>query len=301
MPEVIVIDEIGTDLEASAARTIAERGVQLIATAHGNTLENLVMNPTLSDLVGGVQSVTLGDEEARRRGTQKAILERRAPPTFDVLVEIQSFSRVAVHRDVADVVDGLLRGRPAQPEHRELDDAGAVRLAEAEPARAVPARPPEPPPRPPRRRLFPFGVSRHRLVQALRRIGLRAEIVDDVDEADVVLTARSFTRRKPQPLRDAEERGLPIHVVRNSTVPQLQQCLLAILRSQPDDPVAAALREAEDAVAEVLGTDAPVDLAPQPAPIRRLQHVVGQRRNLATRSVGQEPRRHVRILPVPEA
>ena len=104
MPEVIIIDEIGTDLEAAAARTIAERGVQLIATAHGNALENIIMNPTLSDLVGGIQSVTLSDEEARRRGTQKAILERRAPPTFNMLVEIQSFSKVAVHADVAEVV-----------------------------------------------------------------------------------------------------------------------------------------------------------------------------------------------------
>ena len=94
MPEVIVIDEIGTELEAQAARTIAERGVQLVGTAHGNTLENLMANPTLSDLVGGIQSVTLGDEEARRRGTQKSILERKAPPTFQVVVEIQNWDRV---------------------------------------------------------------------------------------------------------------------------------------------------------------------------------------------------------------
>ena len=101
MPEVIVIDEIGTELEAQAARTIAERGVQLIATAHGNTLENLMLNPTLPDLIGGIQTVTLGDEEARRRGTQKSVLERKAPPTFDVVVEIQNWNRVAVHEDVA--------------------------------------------------------------------------------------------------------------------------------------------------------------------------------------------------------
>src|SRR3989454_6471926 len=116
MPEVIIIDEIGTDLEAAAARTIAERGVQLIATAHGNSLGNLIMNPTLSDLVRGIQSVTLSDEEARRRGTQKAILERRAPPTFDVLVGIQSFSKVAVHADVAETVDSILHGYPVPPE-----------------------------------------------------------------------------------------------------------------------------------------------------------------------------------------
>ena len=112
MPEVIIIDEMGTEEEAIAARTIAERGVQLIATAHGNTLDNLLMNPTLSDLVGGIQPVTLGDDEARRRGTQKTVLERKSPPTFDVVVEIQSWERVAVHDDVARVVDTWLKGIP---------------------------------------------------------------------------------------------------------------------------------------------------------------------------------------------
>src|ERR671933_588456 len=104
MPEVIVIDEIGTEQEALAARTIAERGVQLVGTAHGNTLENLLMNPTLSDLIGGIQTVTLSDEEAKRRGTQKSVLERKAPPTFEVVVEIQERQREAVHRNVADTV-----------------------------------------------------------------------------------------------------------------------------------------------------------------------------------------------------
>ena len=123
-PEVIIIDEIGRELEAEAARTIAERGVQLIATAHGNTLDNLLINPTLSDLVGGVESVTLSDEEARRRGTQKTILERRAPPTFDVLIEIQDRQRLLIHHSVAESVDGLLRGRPPQAELRYRDESG---------------------------------------------------------------------------------------------------------------------------------------------------------------------------------
>src|SRR5437667_501092 len=130
MPEVIVIDEIGTELEAAAARTIAERGVQLVGTAHGNTLDNLMMNPTLSDLIGGIQSVTLGDEEARRRGTQKSILERKAPPTFDIVVEIQSWERVAVHGDVAETVDAMLRGYQIPAEVRELDESGEVRVIE---------------------------------------------------------------------------------------------------------------------------------------------------------------------------
>src|ERR671930_2705938 len=130
MPEVIVIDEIGTELEAGAARTIAERGVQLVATAHGNTLENLMLNPTLSDLIGGNQSHKLRDEEARRRGTQKSVLERKAPPTFDVVVEIHNWNRVAVHADVAEVVDSLLRGfaRPAVIRYR--DDQGELRIEE---------------------------------------------------------------------------------------------------------------------------------------------------------------------------
>lgn len=128
MPQVIIIDEIGRELEAIAARTIAERGVQLIGTAHGNTLENLLMNPTLSDLVGGIESVTLSDEEARRRGTQKSVLERKAPPTFDVLIEIQERQRMAIHHDVAASVDALLRGRTISPEVRYVDESGRVRI-----------------------------------------------------------------------------------------------------------------------------------------------------------------------------
>src|SRR5438067_8866234 len=135
MPEVIVIDEIGTELEAAAARTIAERGVQLVGTAHGNTLDNLMANPTLSDLIGGIQSVTLGDEEARRRGTQKTVLERKAPPTFEVVVEIQSWERVAIHLDVAQTVDALLRGQARPAQTRWLEE-GTLKTADA-PARLV--------------------------------------------------------------------------------------------------------------------------------------------------------------------
>jgi len=133
MPEVIVIDEIGTEAEASAARTIAERGVQLIATSHGRTLENLLQNPTLADLVGGIQAVTLSDEEARRRRTQKTVLERKAPPTFNVIIEIQERDRLAVYYNVADVVDRFLRGIPPSPEIRTRGEAGRVEVSRAEP------------------------------------------------------------------------------------------------------------------------------------------------------------------------
>jgi stage III sporulation protein SpoIIIAA len=133
MPEVIVIDEIGTELEALAARTIAERGVQLIGTAHGNRLENLVKNPTLSDLIGGIQSVTLGDEEARRRGSQKSVLERKAPPTFDIAVEMMERQRWMVHEQVAETIDNLLRGRQPTPQVRSVTEAGTVEISHESP------------------------------------------------------------------------------------------------------------------------------------------------------------------------
>ncbi len=132
-PEVIVIDEIGRELEAAAARTIAERGVQLIGTAHGQTIDNLMLNPTLSDLIGGIEAVTLSDEEARRRGTQKTVLERRAPPTFDVLVEIQQRDRLAVHMDISASVDSLLRGYPLPPEIRSRGADGKIQIERAKP------------------------------------------------------------------------------------------------------------------------------------------------------------------------
>ena len=135
-PEVVIIDEIGRELEAMAARTIAERGVQLVATAHGRTLENLLLNPTLSDLIGGIESVTLSDEEARRRGTQKTVLERRSPPTFDMLVELQERDKLAVHQDVAAAVDTLVRGYPLQPEIRWRDANNEVHIEKAPAAAA---------------------------------------------------------------------------------------------------------------------------------------------------------------------
>jgi stage III sporulation protein SpoIIIAA len=298
MPEVIVIDEIGTELEAAAARTIAERGVQLVATAHGNELANLMVNPTLSDLIGGIQSVTLSDEEARRRGTQKTVLERRAPPTFDVLVEIQSWERVAIHKDVAGTVDALLRGYQEPPEVRELDDQGNLRVISGseldQEKRSMERRGPEltmPP-----RRIYPFGISRRRLEQAVRSTGAAATLAEHLADADVVVTLRNYYRRKLPALREAEARGVPIYVLKANTVPQMEQCLLSMQDSvRGADPIARALEEAEAAVFDVAQSDRAVDLSPQNAYIRRLQHELAQRYNLASRSLGREPHRRVRI------
>jgi hypothetical protein len=299
MPEVIIIDEIGTDLEAAAARTIAERGVQLVATAHGNTLENLIMNPTLCDLIGGIQSVTLGDEEARRRGTQKSILERKAPPTFEVVVEIQSWERVSVHPRVADTVDSILRGYPVPAEVREIDKEGQVRVA-VSPAVAREKRSLEkrgPAETGKERRIFPFGVSRRRLEQAISQMGISAVIVEQLGDANAVITMRSYYRRKPQILRDAEDRGIPIYVIRSNTVSQMEQSLLSMRSERGQDPVVSALEEAEEAIDQVMRGQQAADLSPQNAYVRRLQHLLAQRYNLTSRSLGQEPERRVRILP----
>ncbi|MFB8788451.1 MAG: R3H domain-containing nucleic acid-binding protein [Potamolinea sp.] len=137
MPEVIVIDEIGTELEALAARTIAERGVQLVGTAHGNQIENLIKNPTLSDLVGGIQAVTLGDDEARRRGSQKTVLERKAPPTFEIAVEMLERQRWVIHETVSDTVDDLLRGRQPNPQVRTVEEDGKVTITRQIPSAPV--------------------------------------------------------------------------------------------------------------------------------------------------------------------
>jgi stage III sporulation protein SpoIIIAA len=317
MPEVIVIDEIGTELEAAAARTIAERGVQLVATAHGNELENLMMNPTLSDLVGGIQSVTLGDEEARRRGTQKSILERKAPPTFDVVVEIQSWERVAVHGDVAETVDSMLRGYAMPAEVRELGEDDEVRVIQPPPSiasagrREVDYRRPyaaqtggEPAQSGPFRRVYPFGVSRKRLEQSIRETGARVAVAEEIADADSVMTLRSYFRRKPQALRDAEARGLPIYVLKTNTVVQMEQSLLSMqqqpradaIESSNGAPVNYAMQETEDAITSMLnGADRSVELTPQNAYIRRLQHEMAQRYNLTSRSQGREPYRRVRI------
>jgi stage III sporulation protein SpoIIIAA len=356
MPEVIVIDEIGTELEAQAARTIAERGVQLVGTAHGTSLENLMLNPTLADLIGGIQSVTLGDEEARRRGTQKSILERKAPPTFDIVVEIESWRRVAIHNNVAETVDAILRGYRVKPETRQLGPGGRLEIVDdadrdggefgmgAGPAPRA-SRPPtweighrrngghvregrelrpfEPAPvpaedddeapaffAPPLRngsrivRLFPFGIPRGRLEQAARSVNATIELVDDPADADAVITLRNYYRNRPPALREAEERNLPLYVVKSSGVYQLEQALIQLRgdrggpRGPRRDQSVDVFRETEEAIAKVLEEGRPVELAPANSYVRRVQHQLASRYNLESRSSGKEPLRRVKILPL---
>jgi stage III sporulation protein SpoIIIAA len=329
-PEVIVIDEIGRELEALAARTIAERGVQLIGTAHGQTLDNLLLNPTLSDLVGGIEAVTLSDEEARRRGTQKTVLERRAPPTFDVLIEIQTRDRFAIHTDIMSSVDSLLRDVPLPPEIRMRGADGQIQIEKAD----IPKRRPERvdgrkgqermpvlgrPPEPEAAdvvstskltpmvgaalqtiRVYPYGVARNRLQQAAKRLGVPAVVVRDVSEADALVTLRTYYRNRQQTVMEAEQRGMPIYVLRANTVAQVEQFLSDLYNlsaAQPSRDNMDDIRHAtQQAIAAVLNGERWVDLPPSPSIVRRIQHEMARSAELVSHSYGKEPRRHVRIF-----
>jgi stage III sporulation protein SpoIIIAA len=309
MPEVIVIDEIGTELEAAAARTIAERGVQLIATAHGQTLENLLVNPTLNDLLGGIQSVTLSDEEARRRGTQKTVLERRSPPTFDVLIEIQDRERVAIHQPLAEVVDAALRGPLPTPRVRmrtregriisNVEDvgltngAGSVGENGAGRVSQLPARKP--------RAVFPYGVSRSYLEQSIRELDLPIKVLGNLDGADMVLTLKNYYRRRPDILRQAESGGVPVHILKSNSVAQVRDALGRMYNGERVEPaLQKALDEAMDAIRKVKTTLQPQEITPQNAYVRRLQHQLVSEHELTARSTGKEPQRRLRILPAPD-
>jgi stage III sporulation protein SpoIIIAA len=296
MPEVVVIDEIGTEAEALAARTIAERGVQLIATAHGNTLDNLVANPTLSDLVGGVHAVTLGDDEARRRRTQKTVLERKAPPTFDVVIEIRDRDRFAVHHDVAAVVDRLLRQATVEPEMRVRRSDGGIDVdrppnpqAELPPRTRTPQRP---------LRVFPYALRRDRVERAIRSLQVPAAIADAPADADVVLTLRALAKRQPRRLRESFGPAARIHAVASSSPGKIEQALRELFDLDvPHPDQDEALREAEGAVIEVIARRRPVELAPRDSYLRRLQHQLANAYGLQSQSVGREPFRHLLIRP----
>jgi stage III sporulation protein SpoIIIAA len=327
-PEVIVIDEIGRELEAMAARTIAERGVQLIGTAHGTALENLMLNPTLSDLVGGIGAVTLSDEEARRRGTQKTVLERKAPPTFDVLVEIQTRNKLVVHEDVAASVDSVLRGRPQPVELRARNEEGEIEVSTVRPevtfgvnerggrdgSSARPSRRSaergemaEPETRAPEApvakgqtlAVYAYGVARNRMQQAARRLKVPLTIVDDFARANAIVTLKNYYRRRPKLIVDAERRGTPIYVLRANTVSQMENFLSDLFELEESgslNPFGEAMDEVKMAIRQIRAGAEYVDLAPQESHIRRRQHEMIHKAQLASESHGQEPRRFVRIF-----
>ena len=303
MPEVIVIDEIGTEAEALAARTIAERGVQLIGTAHGTTLENLLMNPTLADLVGGIQAVTLGDDEARRRGTQKTVLERKAPPTFDVVVEILEMDRLAVHHNVADSVDVLLRGLEPAREIRARTTDGTVEKRQEDPDER--GERPEIPlhftqqslPMPKEEdrvhRVFPYGISRDRVQRAIQELHLPALITKDPKEADMIMTLRAHQRRFTGRQRAGSD--APVFYLRSNTYSQVYGCLRSAFSRETVSGEEEALAEARSASLRVLANGEAIELRPQGRHIRKMQHEMADAHRLVSRSVGRDPFRRVII------
>jgi stage III sporulation protein SpoIIIAA len=308
MPEVIIVDEIGTEAEAAAARTIAERGVQLIGTAHGNTLDNLIMNPTLSDLVGGVQTVTLSDEEARRRHTTKTINERKAPPTFDIVVEMADRHEVVVHRETAAAVDAVLRGFSPRSERRiqsangqlhvEMPAEEAVSIPpETErrgyrlaPERPVPAGPP---------RIYPHGVNRELLERAIRNLNLDARVAGRAEQADLIIALR-FRAEDLGLKRITRLTDAPVHTVkRNSTaeIRRLLQKLFNIVQGVDEDELREAVRETEEAIDRVLAEGIEVPLSPRRSAVRKMQHRIIAGRGLVAESTGREPERRLVIYP----
>ena len=312
MPEVIVIDEIGTDADAAAARTIAERGVQLIGTAHGTSVGNLMSNPTLCDLIGGIQAVTLGDEEARRRQTQKTVLERKAPPTFDTIIEIEDMNRVAVHFDVASDVDRLLLGLPVSAELRQRGEDGEVvvtrRTAEAddssgvglsaseaeEEIRQVEAELRATEEAQGIRRVYPVGIGRRKLERALHELRALAVVVRRKEDADIIfaLTGDRDARDELRGVSNATVVG-----VRSDTFTQILDAVKRVFNSNEAALEEFALREAEEGAARAQRDNCVVELLPQNPYVRRLQHEVINKHNLASKSIGADPRRRIRILP----
>lgn len=320
MPEVIVIDEIGTELEAAAARTIAERGVQLVATAHGISLDNLIMNPTLADLLGGIQAVTLSDEEARRRRTQKTVLERKAPPTFDILVEIRDRDRFAIYPEISVVVDRYLSSLPLYPEIRVRGASGEVHIEDpgdqgpsvrwdgsGRESAGESSESPMPgsggPPRWRRRvRIYPIGISRSRLEKAIRDLNSPVRLADQPIHADMVISLKAQRKREPKKLAQALEQGVEFVTLKSNTLAQIKSFLAEFFPAvsgpeSPRDMVQTAVAQAEDAVVRVQRNAQPVELPPQNSYLRRLQHELVEKHGLRSQSVGRPPLRRVVVLP----
>ncbi len=332
-PEVIVVDEIGTEEEAQAARTIAERGVMLIATAHGNTLENLIKNPTLSDLVGGIQSVTLGDDEARRRACQKTVLEREKQPTFDIVIEILDRNTLAVYKNTSEAVDYILRGWPIRPEIRKVDKT------------YEPVKEETPAPKEEsildkinqlEQKVFPslekpvektdslkFGFSRQKYVdevkslkkvylyavsrsiveKVIERLDLNVELTRNIEEADIVIAHKNFAKGGAKILSLANDFRIRTFYIKTNSMPQIQKVLKDALDLETTetltgyyDEAERALEEAKAAINKILEGAENIELSPQNQQIRKLQHELVEQHNLTSKSVGEGEERHLRIV-----
>ena len=335
-PEVIVVDEIGTEAEAQAARTIAERGVMLIATAHGNTLENLIKNPTLSDLVGGIQSVTLGDDEARRRACQKTVLEREKQPTFDIVIEILDRNTLAVYKNTSEAVDYILRGWPIRPEIRKVDKTYEP-VKEEPPApkeesksiideinrlekKVFPSleRPVEKPSDSLKfgfsrekyveevkglKKVYLYAVSRSIVEKVIERLNLNVELTRNIEEADIVIAHKNFAKGGAKILSIANDLRIRTFFIKTNSMPQIQKVLKDALDIEATealtgyyDEAERALEEAKAAINKILEGAENIELSPQNQQIRKLQHELVEQHNLKSKSVGEGEERHLKIV-----
>ncbi|MGE0199865.1 MAG: R3H domain-containing nucleic acid-binding protein [Candidatus Melainabacteria bacterium] len=325
-PEVIIVDEIGTEEEALAARTIAERGVILIATAHGSNLENLIKNPVLSDLIGGIQTVTLGDDEAKRRATQKTVLERAKKPTFDICIELQDRHTMAIYPDVAEAVDQLLRGWTLFPEIRRVDrETGETRVLKTEYTVL-----PEPPDtgtpesaftdhardraalssEEKQFRIFLYGIGKSLVDRILERLNLHHIVVTkNIHDAHAVLVLKGSSRPGSKILKVAQDYEIPVFYAKTNTMPQIQRALREAVDAEAgsfagkiaedafETETELALKETQEAIALVHAGQEPVELSPRRSYIRRLQHELVEKHFLTSVSVGDEPNRRLKLLP----
>lgn len=331
-PEVIVVDEIGTEAEAQAARTIAERGVMLIATAHGNSLENLIKNPTLSDLVGGIQSVTLGDDEAKRRASQKTVLEREKQPTFDIVIEILDRNTLAVYKDTAEAVDYILRGWPIRPEIRKVDklyesEQKPVAVKEEPTITDIPkeinkleqkisnehntdslkfsfSREQYVESLKGMKKIYLYAVSRSIVEKVIERLDLNTEITRNIEDADIVIAHKNFAKGGAKVLSVANDYRLQIFYIKTNSMAQIQKVLkeaLDIMETPQTlcgyyDDAERALDEAKAAINKILAGAQHVELTPQNQHIRKLQHELVEQHNMTSKSIGEGNNRHLKII-----
>ena len=326
MPEVIIIDEMGTQEEAYAARTIAERGVQLIATAHGNNLENLIFNPTLSDLVGGIQAVILSDEEAKRRGTQKTVLERKNPPTFDILIEIIDRETFAIYSDVALAVDHILKSFTVKPEIRvrkdqtyeivqheyyqlpkkmdKTTDKTANKTIEnlihkdvkterfldnGEILKSETKR----------YKIYPFAISVERLNRAISELALPIDVVFDLQQADFIITLKSKKQEIDKKIKRSSYSNFPeknIMLIRSNTFAQISKTLDKYFDLVNNENTDDLINEIEEKIKIMYDHNLDyIELDPKPENIRKIQHELITKYGLYSKSQGEEPTRRVVI------
>ncbi len=324
-PEVIVVDEIGTEQEAQAARTIAERGVMLIATAHGNTLDNLIKNPTLSDLIGGIDTVTLGDDEAKHRGCQKTVLERQKQPTFDIVIEIIDRNTLAIYKDSATAVDYILRGWPISPEIRKVDGNYKEKKPEINILKKVEElenktlntsqsplsfnfnRQKYVQENKKHKKIYIYAVSRSIVDKLIERLDIDAQIVRNVEEADFVIAHKNFAKGGTKILATANEYHLPVFFVRTNSMSQIQRVLKEALNLTQEnqeiqsltnykDATELALDETNAAIAKLSEGAEVIELEPQEKQIRKLQHELVEAHGYRSISVGEGNFRHLKIF-----